>query len=462
MKRILCVAVLGAAVALTGCKMKGDVLATYTDGKIKRGEFYEWMDLKHLVKESILKSKKQQKTKLEQMAIDRFAVQEAKKAGFDKSDEFKIFADMAIEAQLMDMLYTKEIKEKVSFKEPSVKAQQIFLRIKDFKIDKNKREKLSDAELEKEAASVTARARDLVARLNKGEKFDALAKQYSEDFSKKNGGEIGYIIADMMPPEYTKAAFSLKEDEFTKEPVRVGNGVYIIKVLDKKDLTDKNIEKTIKDKMQVTRLKNRFYSKASKEYLQKLMTDKDVSSDLDKAKSRNPKDIIFKVGTTTFTVDDLNKRISLYMGRYHQGPQAPTITDDQKKSLAENFFKFELLKRVAIKQGFDKDPEYIKKVEMKKDSILAREYLKKIGSQNLTVSDKDILDEYNANKDKRYYTMVQKGANRVKVVEQYAKVRDRIKKILENKKQSESIRNWKQDILAKNNFTVKESKLEGE
>lgn len=462
MKRSAVAVILGVIILLSGCKGKNDVLATYTGGSIKRGEFYDWIESKHFVKDTIVKSKKNQKAKLEMMAMDKFAIEEAQKSGFDKSEEFKVFADMATEAQLMDILYSKEIKDKAKFKENAIRVSQIILRPKDIKIENNKQKQASDAEMKKELAELILKAKEIIVKLDKGEKFEELAKQNSSDFSKKNGGDIGYIISDMMPPEFSNVAFSLKEGAYTKEPVQVLNAVYIIKVTDKEELTEKNIEKVIKDKMQAQRIKNRFYSKASKSYIDELMKASDVQTNLEKVTSRNKKDVIFKVGTTVFTVEDLDKRIAMYTGKFTPNAPSPTVNDEQRKSLAENFLKFELLKRVAVQKGIDKDPDYIKKVVQKRDAILAREYMKKIGSAKIIVSEADMREEYNTNKDKRYYTMVNKGNDRVKAIEPYGKVRERIKKILENKKQSDSIKNWKDELIKGRSLKIIEKELEGE
>lgn len=462
MRKTVCVLAVGMVLIATGCKKNSDVLATYTNGKITRGEFHEWIDFKHFVKDSMLKSRKNQISKLEAMAIDRFAADEARKAGFDATDEFKAFADMANESQLMDILYTKDIKNRVKFEEQAVRVKQIFLKTADYKIVNNKRVQMSAAEMKNAGDATIAQAREIIARLDKGESFDELAKQYSHDFSRKSGGDIGYIVADMMPPELSKAAFSLKEGEHSKEPIVLAHGVYIIKVTDKKNLTEKNIEKVLNDKMQAARLKNRFYSRASREYLDALIKAPDVELHIDNAVSKNQSDVIFKVGEKVFTVADLNGRINLYTGMLSTSTVAPKITDEQKKSLAENFFKFELLKRVAVQKGIDRDPEYVRKVNAKKESILAREYLKKIGSSSLVVTEGEMRAEYDTNREKRYYTMTARGSERIKSVEPYSKVRDRIKKILESKKQSENIKKWKEDVLKKNNFRIIESKLEGD
>ena len=56
MKKII-IAGIGIAVMLlaVSCKRAGDVIATYTGGKITRGEFYDWMDARKMTKDAIIK-----------------------------------------------------------------------------------------------------------------------------------------------------------------------------------------------------------------------------------------------------------------------------------------------------------------------------------------------------------------------------------------------------------------------
>jgi len=73
-----------------------------------------------------------------------------------------------------------------------------------------------------------ATAKEVIAKLNNGESFDALAEKYTKD----NTVELGYFTADLMVPEFTKAAQSLKKGEYTKEPVKTQFGYHIILLTD--------------------------------------------------------------------------------------------------------------------------------------------------------------------------------------------------------------------------------------
>lgn len=79
------------------------------------------------------------------------------------------------------------------------------------------------------------KADSLIKRLDKGEAFADLAKKYSDDYSGKEGGDIGYTKRGTLDPDYERAAFSLDAGDYSKVPVRSRFGYHVIKVTGKKD-----------------------------------------------------------------------------------------------------------------------------------------------------------------------------------------------------------------------------------
>lgn len=76
-------------------------------------------------------------------------------------------------------------------------------------------------------------ARRLISRLKRGEKFEALAKQYSQDpGTKDKGGDLGIFARNTMVKEFEEAAFSMKAGE-VKGPVKTSFGFHVIKLEEK-------------------------------------------------------------------------------------------------------------------------------------------------------------------------------------------------------------------------------------
>lgn len=73
------------------------------------------------------------------------------------------------------------------------------------------------------------RAAEVLKKLKAGADFAEMARQYSEDTSASQGGDLGFFGRGRMVPEFEKAAFSLKTGEMSglvKSPF----GIHIIKV----------------------------------------------------------------------------------------------------------------------------------------------------------------------------------------------------------------------------------------
>lgn len=78
------------------------------------------------------------------------------------------------------------------------------------------------------------KAKEVLAKALKGEDFAQLAKQYSEDSSKDNGGDLGWFGKGVMVPEFETAAFALKKGAITKNLVKTSFGYHIIKKTDER------------------------------------------------------------------------------------------------------------------------------------------------------------------------------------------------------------------------------------
>ena len=86
-------------------------------------------------------------------------------------------------------------------------------------------------------------ATELLARVHKGEDFGKLAAEKSEDPSaKQNSGDLDFFGQKDMVPEFADAAFKMKQDEVSAEPVRSQFGYHIIKLTGRKDAETMSLE----------------------------------------------------------------------------------------------------------------------------------------------------------------------------------------------------------------------------
>lgn len=93
-------------------------------------------------------------------------------------------------------------------------------------------QKLQEAISKDETLSQEAKkkAEDVLAEIKKGDRsFEDLAKEYGEDSTAQDGGDLGYFGKGMMVPEFEEAAFALKVGE-TSRLVLTKYGYHIIRV----------------------------------------------------------------------------------------------------------------------------------------------------------------------------------------------------------------------------------------
>lgn len=90
----------------------------------------------------------------------------------------------------------------------------------------------SDASSDEKKKAETAaleKAKNIIKQLNEGADFETLAKENSDDEgSAANGGVINNVIKDKYIAEFWNAAYKLKLNTYTKEPVKSQYGYHII------------------------------------------------------------------------------------------------------------------------------------------------------------------------------------------------------------------------------------------
>ncbi|HPV70965.1 MAG TPA: peptidylprolyl isomerase, partial [Candidatus Magasanikbacteria bacterium] len=100
----------------------------------------------------------------------------------------------------------------------------------------------SDKILEKLGKEPEQRAQEVLKQVQEGKKsFEDLAKEYSEDSSKDNGGDLGWFGAGMMVTEFEKAVSELEVGKVSGL-VQTEFGYHIIKLEEKRQNDKKETE----------------------------------------------------------------------------------------------------------------------------------------------------------------------------------------------------------------------------
>ena len=116
----------------------------------------------------------------------------------------------------------------------------------------------TEEEKEKAEEKAKKQAENIIKKLEKGEDFEELAKKYSDDSATANdGGELGYFNTDDMDENFIEEAKKLKNNEYTKKPVKTQYGYHIILKEDQKNKPKlKKVKDSIKETLTNYKLEN--------------------------------------------------------------------------------------------------------------------------------------------------------------------------------------------------------------
>jgi peptidyl-prolyl cis-trans isomerase C len=222
------------------------------------------------------KSEKQRMAFLDRIVEMHVLAMAAKEEKMDREDSVKTRIDDAVAGILAQEYVKRRLSDKKDLSEEDIKKYydehlSEFTKPASVRVD-HILIKLDPKAKEKEASEVLAKAQEIRAKLDAGADFAKLAAEYSDDErTKKKGGDLGFITKGRMSPDFSKAAFSLKEGEIS-EPVKTPLGYHIIKAGEKKaedilplDTVKKKIESRLNNTMkrelmerEVARLKEKY------------------------------------------------------------------------------------------------------------------------------------------------------------------------------------------------------------
>lgn len=160
---------------------------------------------------------------LDQMIDTQVLATEARKQGLEKDPAIQRTLHEVMERALVSAFLEKEVGPQIT--DAAVKAR--------FDKDVGSQPPVQEVHARHILVDDEATAKKIIAELKKGADFATLSKQYSKDSAAvEQGGDLGYFKATDMVPEFSAAAFALKDNEVSPTPVHTQFGWHVIQTLD--------------------------------------------------------------------------------------------------------------------------------------------------------------------------------------------------------------------------------------
>lgn len=176
---------------------------------------------------------------LDQLISSVLMVEQAKKAGMEKTKEYMEALDAAKNDLLARSFLMKEVMPKAD--NESVLKARYAKYVVDFKAVK-------ETQIFHIVVASEKEGNEIVAKLDKGADFKKLAKEKSLAPSKDKGGEEGYVAISVLPDPIKGTLEKLEKNGYTKKPLEAGGAWHIFKLGDTRDSTHKSYEE-IKDSL---------------------------------------------------------------------------------------------------------------------------------------------------------------------------------------------------------------------
>jgi peptidyl-prolyl cis-trans isomerase C len=213
--------------APTSKKVVGDpVVAKIGGGRvIRRSDVLDAMQSLPASTRQQMSEDKLFKAILDRLVRSYLLAEAAKKAGLEKDPQFQ----KALESSKADLLsrffLMKEVQAKLT-------QSTLEARYKKFitEFPKGLEHHLFHILVKDESS-----AKAIIERLEKGTNFETVAREESIAPSKEKGGDEGYVMKAMLPPQFGDEVGKLKPGEFTKAPIKTELGYHVIKVTDARD-----------------------------------------------------------------------------------------------------------------------------------------------------------------------------------------------------------------------------------
>ncbi|GAB4370138.1 MAG: hypothetical protein Kow0042_12220 [Calditrichia bacterium] len=404
----------------SSCAKKEKIIASVGDEVISLQEFKDVLKRQYNTEDFQSISMENRQKTLDELIENRLKVIKARELKLDEhpdlirdiqAKEDNLAAQKLYEKEVVDRVVTDEVvRDYFDLKRYEIKAVSIIIGYKDAK--------MRQAERTKEEALLLAR--DLVRRLKEGENAEELAASYSDDTrARDTKGVLNPYAPGMYVLEIDQKMAKAGENDVIG-PVETDQGVFVIKVLEKRKSTvepefekeESKIKKQIFQKYYRDSA-NDIYLETTEKYKESLgwgISDEGITQFVEAIKTwlnqPAPQDsqfteeqrsiVLAHVGDFQFTagyfIDQFGGRFNRYWGRYN--------TEEKIKKALDGQIAYQAWVIKARQRNLHKHPEVVREVQRLKNLKLV-DLLDRVEIRDKTkITEEELYDYYLNNKDK--------------------------------------------------------------
>ncbi len=284
-------------------------------------------------------------------------------------------------------------------------------------------------------------AKVVSAELKKGIPFESLAVRYSQDESAAEGGDIGFGPCYYLEESLRNAVMKMKVNEISK-PIKGSADYKIVKLVEKRMSSESLPILKVNARRLVEQEKSR---KLAEAYLQKLSQRLEYNP-VGLQLFYKPPESFTAEERETWIVKKDNRKLVYAKNLFHVAEKFPRIIDTALKTYAiRRAIEEDVMCEDALNRNLDKLPEIQKELEQRKINLLYQRLYEMQITQQLSVTDKEIEDYYNAHKEKYL-------PNKLSDISPLIK-----NELLEQKRQERYI-NYVQELKAKSKIEIDENR----
>ncbi|MEW6418223.1 MAG: peptidyl-prolyl cis-trans isomerase [Nitrospirota bacterium] len=358
-----------------GCAslQKGNILAVVDGEPITEEDLKYSLQITHRREDLSSASALNLSQYVQRMIDDRLITDEARRMGIDQDPEVRQSIQAYILRESVVRLHDEEIVKKVSVSEKDVLDYY-----------KKNYEQFTLGLIE---VSSEEEAKDILKQLKIGEDFKELARKYSTHISKKDGGEI--VLKRISMPTYINGAVSNLKPGQLCDVIKIANKYYIIKLIDRKEAPDEELEKvrgSIEREIRKQKEKER-----SDEYLKCLR---------ERAAIKINRELLsaIKVGGESEEIKKDKMPLAEVNGSILTAEDfVAMVTPGTRKSsedILNNWIDRKLVDHEALSRHYENEPNLKKMLYRYENQLLKNTFIKRIVIPKVMISDKTLEDYY--------------------------------------------------------------------